>query len=89
MKKSYVKPVMESEAFVANEYVGACWKVTCTIEEHGSIIVTEEPTNGVNGFYKAFGQWFYDGIMNGHEGFIIPHPVTITKKGDGTTANAS
>ena len=30
MKKAYVKPVMESEAFVANEYVAACWTMTCT-----------------------------------------------------------
>lgn len=30
MKKTYVKPVMESEEFMANEYVAACWKVTCT-----------------------------------------------------------
>lgn len=30
MKKAYVKPVMESEAFVANEYVAACWRVACT-----------------------------------------------------------
>lgn len=29
MKRTYVKPVMESEEFVANEYVAACWKVTC------------------------------------------------------------
>lgn len=36
MKRTYVKPVMESEAFVANEYVAACWKVTCdTATGHG------------------------------------------------------
>lgn len=29
MKKTYVKPVMESEEFVANEYVAACWRITC------------------------------------------------------------
>ncbi len=29
MKKEYVKPVMESEEFVANEYVAACWKYVC------------------------------------------------------------
>lgn len=29
MKKEYMKPVMEAEAFVANEYVAACWLVTC------------------------------------------------------------
>lgn len=30
MKKNYVKPMMESEAFVANEYVAACWMATCS-----------------------------------------------------------
>lgn len=29
MKKEYMKPVMESEAFVANEYVAACWFIRC------------------------------------------------------------
>ena len=27
MKKEYMKPVMESEMFVANEYVGACYVI--------------------------------------------------------------
>ena len=30
MRKEYVKPVMESEEFVSNEYVAACWTITCT-----------------------------------------------------------
>ena len=29
MKKTYVKPIMEMEGFVPNEYVAACWKLTC------------------------------------------------------------
>ena len=29
MRKEYVKPVMESEDFVSNEYVAACWTVAC------------------------------------------------------------
>lgn len=29
MKREYVKPVIESEEFVANEYVAACWHVSC------------------------------------------------------------
>ncbi len=29
MLKEYVKPVMESEEFTANEYVAACWTITC------------------------------------------------------------
>ena len=34
MKKAYVKPVMESEEFVANEYVAACWTLTCITVGH-------------------------------------------------------
>ncbi len=29
MRKEYVKPVMESEAFVSNEYVAACSTIAC------------------------------------------------------------
>ena len=35
MKKVYVKPVMESEAFVANEYVAACHRIKCEYGEEG------------------------------------------------------
>lgn len=31
MRKTYVKPMMQSEAFVANEYVAACWKINCNV----------------------------------------------------------
>ena len=30
MRKEYVKPVMESEEFISNEYVAACYTVRCT-----------------------------------------------------------
>lgn len=30
MRKEYVKPVMESEEFVSNEYVAACSTIKCT-----------------------------------------------------------
>ncbi len=36
MKREYVKPVMEGEAFVANEYIAACWTVSCTNKECGA-----------------------------------------------------
>ncbi|MGN1344075.1 MAG: hypothetical protein ACI4U3_05805, partial [Traorella sp.] len=29
------KPIMESEEFVANEYVGACWYVACDCDGNG------------------------------------------------------
>ena len=28
--KAYVKPMMDSEVFVANEYVAACYRIKCT-----------------------------------------------------------
>lgn len=30
MRKEYVKPVMESEEFISNEYVATCWTLDCT-----------------------------------------------------------
>lgn len=33
MKREYVKPVMQGEAFVANEYVAACWKINCNVPD--------------------------------------------------------
>ena len=31
MRKEYVKPVMESEEFVSNEYVAACYTIDCNV----------------------------------------------------------
>ncbi|MGN0422060.1 MAG: hypothetical protein ACI4EY_04925 [Lachnospiraceae bacterium] len=49
MKKEYVKPVIESEEFVANEYVAACYRITCIGHKgiqshtaHGSITLQLE-----------------------------------------------
>lgn len=33
MRKEYVKPMMQSEEFVANEYVAACWSISCNVPE--------------------------------------------------------
>lgn len=89
---------MESEMFVANEYVAACWEVTCIDTEHGSFTVKgKKPTGGFpdndrDGFYEGLltGQWFYTGKINGHSadehwsGKYLGHPVTI---GDETNAS--
>lgn len=40
--KKYIKPVMESESFVANEYIGACWTITCHGQcKVGSFVTTD------------------------------------------------
>ncbi len=31
MKKKYVRPTMESETFITDEYVAACWTVWCNV----------------------------------------------------------
>lgn len=45
MKREYVKPMMNGERFVANEYVAACWKGECNISGYVYL-----DTNG-NGVY--------------------------------------
>lgn len=29
--KKYIRPMMSSEVFLANEYVAACWKIRCNV----------------------------------------------------------
>lgn len=64
MKRTYIKPFMESEEFVTNEYVAACYKVTC--EDGESMIVTKQPTfewlgdSDGDGFVKT---WLYNGTL--------------------------
>lgn len=31
MKKKYVRPAMESETFITDEYIAACWTVWCNV----------------------------------------------------------
>ena len=40
MKKTYVKPIMEMEGFVPNEYVAACWNVKCSWADCGYTGIT-------------------------------------------------
>lgn len=100
MKKSYVKPIMESEAFVANEYVANCWEAFC--EGGHSIIVTKEPVFEYNigqdddGFVYLLGRTkAYYGTIEGCEGYQdyfnkTYHKITdVQLKGTGNSANAS
>ena len=99
MKKAYVTPVMESEAFVANEYVAACWRIVC---EKGKeeIIVTNEPLPNLfddDDFLKIGEKWYYFGSGFTHnpevQGFIfgVPfaHEVEVIEKSKGNGPHAS
>ena len=51
MRKKYVKPVMENENFVANEYIAACWEVSCShCQEYGTVIIGGRYSADANGF---------------------------------------
>ena len=47
--RAYVKPMMDSEVFVANEYVSACWWVDCNID-FGDVYLE---TNGEEGLQTS------------------------------------
>ena len=95
MKKAYVTPVMESEAFVANEYVAACYLVTCIVHEN-SFKYPSEPTRDKNdndGFYceTYWGTdvWYYNGDKLGETYIGDAHPVKLEKIDTPDHPNAS
>ena len=78
--KAYVKPMMDSEVFVANEYVAACWKINCNV-----------PTGF--GFIDNNGNDKYDSgdeklTNNGVYGCGVWHTGVQGVPGDGPKANA-
>jgi len=34
VKRKYGKPLIQIEAFEANEYIAACWQMTCNVPKH-------------------------------------------------------
>lgn len=65
MKKEYVKPVMEGEAFVANEYVAACWVVDC--DKCRDILVYSSEKPGTTYNIHGSSIEIYTGTINGKE----------------------
>lgn len=50
MKKKYIKPVIETEEFVANEYCQSCFEVSCVDHPDQKFRVSKEPTDGITDF---------------------------------------
>ncbi len=80
MKKEYVKPVIESEEFVANEYVAACYAI---LGDNDNWFVKKDgyPTDGDYENFKwnnkgfaddqfdvIIKKWYYSGDELGNEG---------------------
>ena len=55
--KKYVKPLMEGQLFVANEYIGACgdheYKIYCNVPGYGSLY---KESNGIEGLQTKDGR---------------------------------
>lgn len=54
MRKEYVKPAMQGECFVANEYVSACFYADCNIS--GNVYID---SNGNNQYDEGIDQYSY------------------------------
>lgn len=75
MKKQYTKPTMESEAFVANEYIASCWLVICqnnpddffTTKKKPNPDIKDRDGDGFTAGLKPFGT-FYKGDQFNHDG---------------------
>lgn len=52
MKKEYVRPMMESETFITDEYIAACWTVWCNVPDG-------------TGYYEKNGE---PGYQSGYDG---------------------
>ena len=70
MKKAYVKPAMESEVFISNEYVAACYSGVCDVncwsyfhwddKDGNGRVDREELGDKVNSDNEACGATFND-----------------------------
>lgn len=72
MKKQYVSPAMETEEFVANEYVAACFVLQCDalVYNHaGMELVYGNSINSVSGLFYANNLvrkgYYYTGTISG------------------------
>ncbi len=79
MRREYVKPVMQSEEFVANEYVAACWKMNCNVP-YGFGYYEK---NNVKGYQRGKDQYIA-GDAKGCDEDYVAHGITTSKP----TANA-
>lgn len=74
MKKVYTKPVMESEEFVSNEYVAACWTITCTNDSmfKESCGLIEGKDDLLSAYYTEVsdGSGMYTGEIDGKAGCL-------------------
>ena len=79
--KNYVKPMMESEAFVANEYIAACYRIKCTTPQRNSTFYYLYDDSNDNGKWDSSDRLLYSNRWGGfsgcnqwHDGVIQDNP---------------
>ena len=61
--KNYVKPMMESEVFAANEYIAACYNIRCNVPSG----IGYYETNGEPGYQRDHYDWWSGEYIEGDE----------------------
>ena len=72
--RKYVKPMMESEAFVANEYIGACFVMDCSCSNNEGKLYLQgiSPADAVVGYFgDGSGLKFVGEIVEGSGEFVM------------------
>lgn len=84
--KKYIKPVMESESFVANEYIGACWTVTCHGKCGAGTFVTldEQLYKDITSSSNSGNGYIYTGDLVNKSGkvFAVENCESFTQNGE-------
>lgn len=75
MKREYVKPVMQGEAFVANEYVAACYHGVCNISGY---VFTD--TNGNGTYDPGIDEYKYPNTACNQDYWITGQDATLPAK---------
>lgn len=78
--KDYVRPMMESEDFAANEYIAACYRIRCTTPQGNrtfNYLYDDSNDNGEwdSGDRLLYSTWFgFSGCNRWHNGVIQDNP---------------
>lgn len=78
--KNYVKPMMESEAFAANEYNAACYRIRCTTPNRNDTFYYLYDDSNDNGRWDRSdrllysNRWGFSGCNRWHNGVIQDNP---------------
>ena len=78
--KDYVRPMMESEDFAANEYIAACYRIRCTTPQGNSAFNYLYDDSNDNGIWDSedkllYRRWLgFSGCNRWHDGVSQDNP---------------